>query len=574
MISRLNVAASALAMAFVLVGCSGGGGGSTNTPAPGPAPAPVNRAPSVNITAPLTVVDELQMISVSAAGSDADGDSLTYSWTQTGGPSLNIGTQAAAEFSVLVPDLTADETYTFEVSVSDGEDTTTSTIEIVGQNIALSPVTAQWQNTPSRISYEGDLSYIQPYTRGDSTSGSFEQIRTLILATTDVVDEQTTTSTHTYEHLNATNFDLVSTDLEIVESDDVADFNENISAVVDTRIEYEVAYDIEDTILNVRSKVTKEVIQTIELGQTVCFVASAREQEPNLLDRFYFSDVIIGFESGGLAVLEDQRNLSENLAVDATTGLYNAASMLPTFSSPVLILEDGDFCNPLGGFNTIDVIGNETLAAEDKSYAVEARFFDEAAQTIKTVQIPTARNYENASVTQTLEIGLGDGSTQFEFVTHAIKPLLDLGSGSLVVYSFSSGEYAGDHYLIAFEIDGYGGDVDDIRTFKLPNGKPSSLSLIERPNQGEREHDIVVVSKDSPFMVFIENTSGSAGVRTAFSFADPQYLEVGFGASQVSGNAFGSRFSFFTGPNIDDDLYIAFPDENEIRIYPGVLTSN
>lgn len=62
------------------------------------------------------------VVTLNAGGStDADGDALTYTWTQTGGPSVTLtGANTAAPTFVAPLGLLSTTTFTFEVSVSDG----------------------------------------------------------------------------------------------------------------------------------------------------------------------------------------------------------------------------------------------------------------------------------------------------------------------------------------------------------------------------------------------------------------------------------------------------------------------
>ncbi|WP_241970253.1 PKD domain-containing protein [Pseudidiomarina aquimaris] len=65
-----------------------------------------------------------------SSSSDADGDTLAFTWTQTGGTSVSIASANTATASFVVPEVSADETLTFEVSVSDGEASDTATLQV------------------------------------------------------------------------------------------------------------------------------------------------------------------------------------------------------------------------------------------------------------------------------------------------------------------------------------------------------------------------------------------------------------------------------------------------------------
>ncbi|NHN60177.1 MULTISPECIES: malectin domain-containing carbohydrate-binding protein [Halorussus] len=83
-----------------------------------------NAAPTADAGADQTV-DENESVSLDASGStDADGDELGYSWTQTAGPDVQLSAQDDAVPSFTAPDVDGNTTLTFEVAVSDAEGAT------------------------------------------------------------------------------------------------------------------------------------------------------------------------------------------------------------------------------------------------------------------------------------------------------------------------------------------------------------------------------------------------------------------------------------------------------------------
>ncbi|MFT4927768.1 MAG: chitinase [Phenylobacterium sp.] len=95
---------------------------------------PVNRAPSARAGADQTVQSGAGSVSLSgAASTDADGDALTYSWTQTGGASVSLTGANAAVASFATPTVSADATLTFALTVSDGEKSSTDSVSVTVQ---------------------------------------------------------------------------------------------------------------------------------------------------------------------------------------------------------------------------------------------------------------------------------------------------------------------------------------------------------------------------------------------------------------------------------------------------------
>ncbi len=89
------------------------------------APPVANNKPPVLTSGPsasATTTNEQQSITLSVSASDADGDPLTYLWTQTA-PANPVGTfssTSVANPTWTAPNVTADGTYTLQVTVSDG----------------------------------------------------------------------------------------------------------------------------------------------------------------------------------------------------------------------------------------------------------------------------------------------------------------------------------------------------------------------------------------------------------------------------------------------------------------------
>ncbi|MBL9119504.1 MAG: hypothetical protein JNL80_06305 [Phycisphaerae bacterium] len=93
----------------------------------------VNRdddAPSVNAGADRTV-NENAAVTLTASASDPEGLGLTYSWTQTAGPSVALSGTDGAALSFTAPERLSNTTLTFQVAVSDGVNTTYDTINVI-----------------------------------------------------------------------------------------------------------------------------------------------------------------------------------------------------------------------------------------------------------------------------------------------------------------------------------------------------------------------------------------------------------------------------------------------------------
>gem|GEM_PF-3578102 len=113
-------------------------------------------APSVNAGAD-QVVEEGAVVSLGASATDPEGQGLTYTWTQTAGPSVALTGANGAAPSFSAPNMAANTDLTFQVAVSDGTNTTYDTVTIT--------VNAD-DDAPS------DLAVVLDPVVGDATVGS------------------------------------------------------------------------------------------------------------------------------------------------------------------------------------------------------------------------------------------------------------------------------------------------------------------------------------------------------------------------------------------------------------------
>jgi len=101
---------------------------------------PVNLAPNVVVTAPSVVTQGIDTIILDGSGTtDPEGDSLTYTWTQTSGTTMAIGNADKAVANILAQKTVA-TTATFELSVNDGRNTSTASVTVtVNPQVVVTP---------------------------------------------------------------------------------------------------------------------------------------------------------------------------------------------------------------------------------------------------------------------------------------------------------------------------------------------------------------------------------------------------------------------------------------------------
>lgn len=135
MIAEFNWKNACLAASVLaLSACGGGGGGSGNTGGSN------NTAPTADAGADQVVNEQSNATLDGSASSDADGDALTYSWTQTAGASVTISGNNTVQASFDTPDvgIGSNVSLTFQLRVSDGTTTNTDTVVVTVNGVTNS----------------------------------------------------------------------------------------------------------------------------------------------------------------------------------------------------------------------------------------------------------------------------------------------------------------------------------------------------------------------------------------------------------------------------------------------------
>jgi hypothetical protein len=120
-----------------------------------------NTAPTADAGSDQTV-QAGDTVTLDASGSsDSDGSIASYSWTQTGGTSVSLSDASAAQPTFTAPDVTSDETLTFDVQVTDDDGATaTDSVSVTVEPATTGAKSADVAITPGSgleaSTYSGD----------------------------------------------------------------------------------------------------------------------------------------------------------------------------------------------------------------------------------------------------------------------------------------------------------------------------------------------------------------------------------------------------------------------------------
>jgi len=468
------------------------------------------------------VVTEGEDVSLDgSSSSDPDNDSLTYAWTQTGGPSVSLTDGSTATPSFTAPDVDTAQTLTFELEVNDGNGGTgTDTVDVVVEDQpdpANFDITIDETNSPviegeeatvtATIENTGDNSDTQ--TVDLQIDGSIEDDQSLTL---DGGESQQVTlnwqteqgETGTYDAIVSGEDDSDSTEVVVEERPDPANFD--------------VTIDETNSPVNEGEEVT--VTATIENTGDI-----SGTQEVTLDADGLGTDSVSATLDGGESTSEAFSLVTE--AGDAGDYTATVASDNDTDSADILVQEqpepdEAEFV--LSNLNPADATVTEGDEPIDISADVE-NVGDETGQ--QDLEL-TITNESGAVVyTDTLEdIELNGGESTT--VTFEDAPAGDL----------SSGEYT---HEVSSEDDNLAGsltveEAPDAANFQLSNLNPADATVTEGDepidisadvqNTGDQtsQQDLeLTITNDTGSVVYsdiIEGVELNGGESTTITFED------------------------------------------------------
>ncbi|MEM1087231.1 MAG: hypothetical protein AAGH90_05835, partial [Pseudomonadota bacterium] len=508
--------------------CGGGGvssGGTTSPPPPPPPPPPpVNSAPVVSIAAPdgTSGQENGATLRLDASGSsDANGDTLTFTWSQTAGIAATLSSTSMAETTVTLPEVFGgDEILTFEVGVSDGTATTTATIDLTVENVMAG---AQFSRFDSLFeSYTGlqaprDATPFVRLLNGSTGVGSLFGLEELNSNLSIFIFErdagQTPISPKANVNIpvsaNNSTAIAVSSELRAGGFDEIA-------------IAYEQLGRVE---LFLQNQIAPEFDTLEQLAATKpCDV-----EIMNIGDQtFIFEDVLVGTREDGLQWFAQR---------DGGSGTGGGAT---TFTGPFQIEASGSFCHigKLEPFFTGSA-GTTGIAA-----------YDTDTNTVYIYEPNTQTN--NLGPFTPISVSLPAGTT---FVDAAF------GGGpenALVAIAVSNGDPTMAQRLLLVSVR------DRVTVYQAQlgwtGGLPLSAAISPHVNQGIAANDFspeifVVLEDQSDILVFETPGALNQGNDAVLSnsFSGPQFIDVGEGATDITVTR--------------DELLVTYTNNGRVRIF-------
>ncbi|MCU7812161.1 MAG: PKD domain-containing protein, partial [Candidatus Thiodiazotropha sp. (ex Notomyrtea botanica)] len=132
-INQMTVIGLGLLLSLSLSGCGGSDTASSSTN--NAVGTPQANSPTAVITAPQAFISGETATLDGSSSSDPDGDTLSFLWTQTQGTTIALSDNTNPSLSFIAPTVTQPAQYTFQLTVTDGELSNTTTV-----NFQVSPL--------------------------------------------------------------------------------------------------------------------------------------------------------------------------------------------------------------------------------------------------------------------------------------------------------------------------------------------------------------------------------------------------------------------------------------------------
>ncbi len=509
---RVRVAGAA-AIAFAVAAC-GGGGSSPPPPAP-PPPGPPPPVVTAVAASSATSVQEGQPFTLNASGSSVStGAGVTYAWTQVSGPAVTISNPTSASINVSVPELTADTTAQFQVSVTGSGVTAQATTTVTFANIAQTPV----YNGGSQVLRT--LSFDQPVRRifGDQTWA-------MAGVSANAADPLT------FLDVSA----LPSGELQATSSQQgpLASATQTRRVMQLPNAGTDKHFAILDEAANVFRVSTRTAAGLVQPRANSAFTVTAP----------------CGFSHGSL-------NGGASFYVGTRTGFeVYGFNVLNTAPSRVAVMTNGrPACALVSPRLTLD--GNEfpdTVLPSTGNNSFTPRFFDAVTldtsnNTLNVYQYFTGFSQYQLSSSTPVSLNASKPLQLVAWTELASYGSIGINTGMALV--FSDGTHAGEHRLVVVGFD----STHTLKqtTYNLGLGVPVQV-FTENLDGDNANPEIAILKSTSPQVEIYESGSTTGGVTP---LSGPFYLEVGLGATQAARSLLIGQAG----------MSVVFPEKKQIKV--------
>jgi hypothetical protein len=213
---RLIKFSSFLILAFSIAAC-GGGGSNSDANSGGGNNTPQNAAPTANAGED-QAVDEQTTVTLSGAGTDTDGSIASYSWSQTSGTSATLSNASSANASFTAPDISADETLSFRLTVTDNDgasSTDTINISVKSLNLVNQVPTAN-AGTDQTVDEQTTVTLSGTGTDADGSIASFAWTQANGIT---VTLQNSDTAVASFQALDVSSEEILTFDLTVTDDD-------------------------------------------------------------------------------------------------------------------------------------------------------------------------------------------------------------------------------------------------------------------------------------------------------------------------------------------------------------------
>ena len=469
--------------------------------------------------------------------SDPEGTTLTYSWSQTAGPMITLPDTTSAKVSLSAPEVTQDETATFQLSVSDGTNTATQSVDVVFTNIAQTPVFSVAFGTQIEATFE-------------------RPVRNILY--------ENSSNNHSYIAFSDTKESPVT--LQEIERNATGDIVLSPANAFPNTFDQPVSFHTEFPFNSDGGRFYIDVIEE-EKNKVTTYNATAPGMAE--IENSYDVQAPCGLARLGFTYAA-QRTL---LIGQRDSGLSIAGNFLTDPEDASSVREEGviSFQPSSSSMCVIHQLSN-TITGEiitDNPPIPDVVAIDTDANTINLYSI-TAQGQANRQMDyelrETVAIDL-QTSENLEFIASTpIQEGLIEKSGFLLI--FSDKKHQGVHRLVAVGIDAERKIVQQTSQWTLGVPSDTFFGSIDRSNI---PYEVMVVSSTSPQAIVFEGSNtdvllnprpGRLIPASILPLKAPSYLEIGLGAEKVE-NVVSNQ----------QGIFITYPDKNQISYFgDGTLT--